>query len=344
MKLLIIGDQHFRLILSYGNSFKDGRQTEWKIIKNKIIKSSKECDAVFLLGDNFNYKNNPSSIIKEFIEFINAFGEKEIYIISGNHERYGKETALDFLQKINKPNLHVFTEFTKISIKLDKNITAAFLPYMTPGTLETENIEEATKKIIKELPSADILFHHHAVSGVKLTAGTSELLNEIVLPKEKIEKKYKWIVGGHIHQHQFLSKKTLVTGNIFTQEVGEYEKFIFILDTKKEEFKSISLPVRGIYKVEVKKDDYKKILKKIPDNSIVKCYIIEKGIDLDDMKQNLERFDASVLIEKYPNFRTKVKLDETGVLDLSLHSLLKIYSEEKKISYNELKQALELIQ
>jgi hypothetical protein len=60
------------------------------------------------------------------------------------------------------------------------------------------------------------------------------------------------------------------------------------------------------------------------------------------VKKTLERFDASIVIEHYPNEREKVHF-ETGALDVSIEGLLKMYSEARSLSYDDLKEGFELI-
>lgn len=341
-RILVVGDTHFRYTLPYASALPDGRKGEWEAVKNKIIEVSKSCDAVVILGDLFNQRHNHSSVIRELVEFLKSFGNKHIYIISGNHDRFSSETALDFLQKADLPGVHVFTEPTStVVIGKTETIEATFLPYMTPGTLGAATLEEANEKVLEKLPGGDALFHHHVVSGTVWQNMTSEHLNEIVLPKEAVEKKYQWIIGGHIHEAQKLSPQTYVTGNIFTHEIGEIEKCIWILDTEEQQMEEIALPVRQIREANWKGDEHS--LVHIPNQAIVRCVVTKKGTDLNAVKKALRRFDASIIVEKYPNEREKVGFDEATGLDLSIDGMLKVYAGAKKVSYEDLKEAMELI-
>ncbi len=343
-KICIIGDAHFRGSLPYAVAIEDGRQNEWNAVKKVIHETAELCDAVVFLGDNLNSRNNTSVILKEFVEFLKAFGDKDLYMICGNHERGGFSTAIDFLKKIDMPNWHIFTEISAINMQ---GRTAVFIPYMTPGVLGVENIEQATKKIIDSLQDGDFLFHHHAMSGAKWSGGTAEHLNEIVLPREALEEKFSWIFGGHIHQPQKFFEAdhagTYGTGNIFTNEVGDHEKFIWMLDTLVDKVTPIKLPVRGIYSVDFDELPLPDLMK-IPSSSIVKCIITKRDTPMDMVKMALKRFDAHIIVENYPNERKRVALNETGALDLSLQSLLKIYSDVKLISYADLQDAFDSLE
>lgn len=80
----------------------------------------------------------------------------------------------------------------------------------------------------------------------------------------------------------------------------------------------------------------------IPAYSIVKCYVTSRETKVEDVKKFLNQFDASIIIEQYPNERSKVHF-ESGSLDLSMDGLLKLYADAKKISYSDLKYGFDLI-
>lgn len=332
-RFCIIGDMHWRLELPYSSTVPDGRKSEWNDALDKIIKIADTCDVVVLLGDVFNSKHNHSSVIHGLVDFLKRLGDKEIYMISGNHCRYGEKTALDFLQKIDHPNWHVYTKVTG-GVQIG-NIKATFIPFMTPAILCVETKEEAEAVILENLGPTDVAFCHHAVEGAR----TSEFFDgEIVLDKNKMESLFGLTVYGHIHRAERLSAKVLGTGSVFTQEVGEPGKSIWVWDSKTNEIEEISLPVRGIYKIIWEEGDRLEI----PDHSIVKCYVTDKATDLDAVQRVLARFDASIIIEQYPNERSKVHFEEGG-LDLSVESMLGKYAEAKGLSYEDLKEGFELI-
>ena len=341
MRILVVGDQHFRFQLPYASAVKDGRKAEWEAVKQEIWALAGGCESVVLLGDNFNSRHNHSSVNREFVEFLKGFGSKHVYIIAGNHERYGKETALDFLQKAQLPGVHIYTEPTHDNIiGITGTMTATFIPFQTAGTMDTQTNEDALAKILRNLEQRDVIFMHHTLSGATWPGGGAQyLVNEIVMPTEELEKKYKWVISGHIHKPQQLSPKTFHVGNIFTTEIGEHEKFVWTLDTEKGMEKH-RLPVRGIYRVMVGEKQFATI----PDHSIVKAIVTDRMMNIDTVREELKRFDASIIVEQYPNERTKVSIDEAKGLDLSLDNLLKVYSETRGVSYPDLKYAFDLLE
>lgn len=341
MKILVIGDAHFKLELPYASSVSDRRREEWENIKKFIHDISKTCDAVVFMGDCLHSRHNNSAVINEFVSFLKGFGDKKIHIITGNHERFGQRTALDFLKSVEYPNWEVYTEPTLALITANSREKAMFVPYITPSMVGAKDKESGVKMAMDVLKPADIAFFHQGVTGATVHGTMVNLFNEIVFPQEVLEALYGTIFAGHIHQAQRLSPKTQITGSIFTAEIGESGKNIYLYENG--EIKEIPLPVRGIYKVEIGNADKDfLVLESIPNNSIVKIVVTNRDISHDDIKRVVERFDAYVIIEAYPNERQRVHFDE-GSLDLSIENMLKVYSDVKGVDYKKLVAGYELI-
>ena len=351
----IIGDQHFKDNLSYSDYIQGGRFAEKKEVLDFVVESFSDCQHIVLMGDNFNSKNNSSETNREYVEFIERFGDKEVYILSGNHEKKGDgKTAIDFLGEIKRKNWHIFTKPSSMGIE---GLKVDFLPYMLNSELGVESHEDATKKIMKNLDGGDILLAHHSISGTAFMGIKTDDLKEVVLPREKLEKKYGLVIAGHIHEPQ-QAGKTIITGSLFTDTVGEKEKFIWKIkqvthnNVYKEkiyvigdlgkwmfEIEKIKVPCREIHKVE---NPTAKQLSSIPKSAIIKAIVTNKSIDVEDLKSQLSKFDASLLIEDYPNERKKAHIEE-GAFDFSIEALLKLYSEEKGVEYSKLLKGLQII-
>lgn len=335
MKILCIGDAHFKDRLSYADHISDGRVAEKKEILDFIVKQAEDCEHVVFMGDNFNSKNNSSETNREFVEFIERFGDKEIYLIAGNHEKRGDgKTAIDFLGEVKKNNWHIFTRACWLEID---GLQMSFLPYMLNSELEVENFEDATKQIMQILNSADILFAHHSISGTTFNGVKTEELHEVVLPKEELEKKYKLVVAGHIHVPQQYGN-ILVTGSLFTSEVGEIEKFIWKIDENMQ-VEKLKVPAREIHQLT---NPTSIQLTKLPKNSIVKIIVTDKNINVEELKVVASGFDAHLIVEDYPDERVKMHIEE-GAIDFNIEALLKLYSEARQVDYQKLTKALQLI-
>lgn len=335
-KIGVIGDMHMKDDLSYADYIDDRRRYEKRSILEFIVESFRDCSSVVFLGDNFNSKNNSSETNRAFVEFVEKFNDKEVYIISGNHEKKGDgRTAIDFLGEIDKPNWHIYTDPTMGRIG---NKEVNFIPYMLNSELGVDNCKGATKELVYKMAmGGDILFAHHSITGTTFNGVKTDDLNEVVLPREELEKRYKLIMAGHIHKPQQYGK-VVITGNVFTSEVGEIEKFIFKIDDELN-VEKIKVPAREIHKIE---NPTIEKLSSIPDSAIVKVIITNKAIDLEEIKQHLTRFDATLVIEDYPNTRKKAHLQE-GAFDFSLDSLLKLYAEEKGVEFQKLLKGMQII-
>jgi calcineurin-like phosphoesterase family protein len=339
-KILVVGDQHHRADLPYGSSLPDGRWGEWNAVISTIHKEAKDCNAVVLLGDNLNSRNNTSEVLRRFVEFLNGFGDKEVHILVGNHERSGKSTALDFLKKIDHKNWTVYTQPSTINIG---GVDAMMIPYMTPGSMGLETKEEVMEAIIKMLPKKKmrLAFVHHAITNSRVNGMEMDIqrdfFNEFVLSKEVMLKHFEQTFGGHVHEGQVLCPGIIVAGSIFTHTVGEHEKSIWKYEDGK--IGEIKLPVRGIHKIVWEERDAKEA---IPSDSIVKCYVTNRETNLEDVKEFLSFFDASIIIEQYPSERTKTHF-ESGALDLSMDGLLKLFAESREYSYSDLKDGFDSI-
>lgn len=337
MRILCVGDQHFRYELPYASAIADGRKGEWETVKQKILDTAKDVDAIVLMGDNFNSRHNHSSVIHEFIQFLKGFGDRPVHILTGNHERYGEHTALDFLHKLGMPSWRIYTRIEQ-HVQLGDGVTATFIPYQTPAMLGAQTKEAAEDLLRHTLKPDTLSFSHHGIMGAK---ATNFFDREIVLDRDKMDELFSVSFAGHLHQSEKIGNHIQMTGSIFTQEIGETGKSIYVWDSISRKTEEIPLPVRGIYKVDWSENPAE-IFGGIPVNSIVKCYVTVRGTDIELVKETLKRFDSGIIIEQYPNERTKVHFEDGG-LDLSVEGLLKLYSGARGLNYEDVKAGFELI-
>ncbi len=331
----VIGDLHLKESLSYADFIVDRRIAEREEILDFIVDSFKDCKYIVFLGDNLHLKNNPSEVNRKFVELVERFSDKEVFIIVGNHEKRGDgKTAIDFLAEVKKPNWHIFTKpgtFPLPGLKLD------FLPFMTKHELKVETTKEASAEIMERLHKdlrGDILFTHHMVSD---TTTFSELADEPVLPKKELEEYYSLILAGHIHKSGRFGR-TILCGSVFTDTVNENGKKIWKIKEDRT-VEEIPLPGREIHKVA---DPTVSVLAVIPKESIVKIVLTDKNINAEEIRKEAERFDAHLIVEDYPHERKKMHI-EGGAMDFSIENLLSMYSKERDVPLEKLRKGLELI-
>ena len=341
----IIGDLHFSPSLSYADYIEDGREKERKNILDFIVSSFADCSSIILLGDLLDSITNSPQVIRELTNFIERFSGKNIYIISGNHEKKSSgATALDYLSEIKNKNWHVITKtITKLQIE---GISATFLPFLTKPELEAKNNKEALKEIIKRLEPADILFHHHTMGLDGKIAGLPldvNMLPEPILPIEELTKKYKLIMSGHIHRSKIISPNVIVTGSVFNSAINEKQKYIYKIDPETLKVEQIPLPGRAIYGITDPKEND---LKDIPTNSIVKITITKKRTvdEMEQLKTELKQFDAYILLERIPKTKKKMHYGKgEAIINFDINELLKLYAIEKKIDIALLNRGFNLI-
>jgi DNA repair exonuclease SbcCD nuclease subunit len=339
MSIGVVGDLHLKSHLSYSNYIADGRSAEKKEILDFIVKTFEDCKKVVFMGDNLNYRNNPSDVLRELVALIERFEGKEIFIIGGNHEkRSNGESAIDFLKEVKNPKWHVITNTVETFDDM------VFCPFFTKVELETDSNKEGSSIILKKIGTGKILFSHYMISGSTLQSGmAAEILDEIILPADKLSKKFDLIINGHIHTPQ-TKDNVIITGSIFNNEVGETQKYIWKVNEKTLKTEQIKLPGRGIHKLE---NPTIEDIEKIKKSSIVKVIITSSKVtssQLTELKKSLEKFDAYVLLEQIPQTRKKLHFGKgESVLEFSIEKLLEMYAKEKEVDYEKLKKAFELI-
>ena len=337
----VISDLHLKPNLSYSDYIEDGRKGEEKEILDFIVKSFKDCKKIVFIGDLLNGRNNSAEVIKKLVNFIERFEKKEVYIISGNHEKSADgKTSLDFLKEI-KNQYFDCPKWNVITNKVEVFDGLVFCPNLSKPELKAKNNEDGKKKIMKMLPEGKMLFHHYAMSGSKTGTGAmTEMFDEIVLDKNVLKKKYNLVVGGHVH-HPQEDKNVIVTGSVFTNEVGETNKYIWKIQEDDGTFDKIKLPGRAIVKVE---NPTGNVLEKIKKDSIVKVIFTDPKLKskIKETKEKLKKFDAYILLEQFPSERKKVHFEE-GMLEFDIEKLLEVYAKQKKVEIKKLRAAFELI-
>jgi len=338
-KTLVIGDMHLGR-MGYSDYIEDGRDKEKHNVFDFITKLSSSPDIanIVFMGDQFTTKNPLSETVKDFTRLLEKIPqEKNVFVIAGNHEiKAGGGTAIDYLKEITGKNWHIITD------KPQKIGDMVFLPYQSKNFLNAKDNATAAKMILASLPEGEVLFHHHAVKGSQVHEGMLvDLFPEPVLDLKALNKKYKLIVGGHIHKPSH-RENVVVTGSVFNNEVGEDGKYVWTIDETLAVEKHL-LPGRSVIKIE---NPTIEELGKIKKDTIVKA-IISKKIDQEEktaLKKELRKFDCYILQEQLANERKKVSLDDGGkITEMSVESLLDIYAVQNKISKEKLLFGFELI-
>lgn len=336
-KILIIGDLHMKESLRYSDYVKDGRREEVKKVLDTIVETSSDCERVVIGGDCFDVKNPPAQVIRAFTEFLERFEGKELFILAGNHEKSADgKSAIDYLREIKNPKWHICT--TGVS-KFDDIVCC---PYQYRQEMKLDTYEEAQDRLLEQmLWPGKFLFVHHAISdSLTVTGQSTNLFSEIVLPKKQLEERYLRAVGFHIHKPQELGQ-TLIAGCVFTNEVGDEDKYVFKLNEETNVIEWIPLPCRPI--IQLKDPTLGMIQTEEDTYAIVKCIFTEKSTPIEEFKMALKKFDAYIIVEQYPHERKKFVDFHDDNVEFDIPTLLRLYAKSKKIDEAKLLAAWEEI-
>lgn len=336
MKIGLIGDLHLKERLGYADYIKDRRLSEKAEVLSQIETTFKNHDLVIFMGDNLNSRNNQSEVIKEFVDFVERFSDKQVAILAGNHEKYGDgRSAIDFMKHIKRP----WTVVTNKPTLLEKDgLKIVLLPFMSRAELKAKDDHAASLALQGMLPEGDMLFAHHAISGMKAGRINSDMFQEPMLDKAWVTKRFKLTAIGHIHE-SVNEKNVLLTGSIFNNEVGELSKSIWTIDTVKNTVEEHRLRARSIFKIV---DPSPGALTALDKKNILKVELTQRGIDLEGLKKQMAEFDGHVLIERYQNERQRIEL-EGDALDYSVEKMLELYAKSKKLDPTILLKGYDLI-
>lgn len=331
---------HLKPRLGYADYIADGRASEETLVLEFIVEASKDCDTVVFLGDQLNAKHNDSETITKYVNFLERFDGKELFIISGNHTKFADgRTAEDFLKEVKDKKWHVITTEP---LKTPEGLV--FCPYMHRSELGESDNAKAAEKLIQMLPDGKELFVHHAISETSGSGVNTGFFDEIVLDKSELDKKYGRIIAGHVHK-PYMIPGLIVAGSVFTNEVGEEEKFIYkiLTDEASRPMKAIPLPIRPIYKVD---DSHATVehLRTLKKNAIVKIVLTAKlpAAKMEELRSELRTFDAHILLENYPTERRKAAIDK-DILSVSVEELLEIYAKQKDVDLDSLMRGWKML-
>jgi len=347
MKIGIASDIHLRSELPYSDLV--DRTGEREDVLNAVVRAFDGCDAVVLLGDQLQSRNNSSDTLARFVKFLEQLGDRPIYILAGNHELNGDGTsALDFLLELkNKPNWHVFSGCIAYR-QLDPSVKAVFLPYFHRTMLKADDVASWGRNLSSLLDEArgTVLFAHHAISGAGTAKwDTGEVAGEPLLDRAMLESKFDMIIAGHIHGAVDCGKVHVV-GSVFNCEVGDRGKSVAVLDTGTMTFIRVRLPGRSIVLVEnpTSFKDVEKVLEANDIDSIVKV-VMDPAVGktkIEEMRSYFSKFDGMILVEKAQGRRERANV-EVGLEELSMERLLAMYSKSKDVPLESLTRAWELI-
>lgn len=202
MKFLAFSDLHCSNYKSY-SKYKNGKNSRLLTIIdsiNEIQKLGKQENVDFYVfgGDLFNTQGYVESDVYNLA--FDAFKkfDKEVICISGNHDNFGSSDVSDLS----------FLKFSEIAnVKIIDN--ACFEKYKICGVGFQKNLNAKDILSCKDFNGCEILVLHEIPKGCVV----NDYLFKEGIDWESIEKQFKLVLFGHIHQPKKLSDKTFVIGS-----------------------------------------------------------------------------------------------------------------------------------
>lgn len=334
MRILFVGDMHFRLTWPHAELFADRRVEERKMMEEAVLDAAKDSDGVVLLGDVLDAKENHPNVLRDLAVFLNMLVEScpTVAILGGNHDGYQDGTsALDVYRETMVSDVEFVVSEPKTVIW--NEVVMHLIPFMHRQRTGSADNAEAAGRLVDGIPlGTRIVAAHHAFSGTKGYFGVSvDDFPEIVLPAGDCLAKAKHLVGGHIHVPSD-NGNVHVVGSLMNHAFGEdVTHRLMRYDSETDSFEVIPIPGRVFPKVINPSEDTLKSLKDI--HGAVKVVLTEGG--------SLPEWflPEAKVVDTIPE---TVSDEQGNSEDLSLTNLLKAYAEAKGIDYGILERGMNL--
>jgi DNA repair exonuclease SbcCD ATPase subunit/predicted phosphodiesterase len=149
-----------------------------------------------------------------WVRFVSMLGSMgcEVIVLAGNHDRITtRDDSPSMLPVLQEAGATTAEEQQVITLG---GLTIACIPhYRNP---------ESTRNALRELPAADLLLFHCDVAEATLDCTGRKMPDGI--PKKELlgfSKKFRYMVGGHVHKHQCLGPNAWYIGSPFCCDWGE---------------------------------------------------------------------------------------------------------------------------
>jgi len=193
-------------------AFKWGKWFNQELDKNNIT------DVIFC-GDFFHYRDEISLVSLDAANvFLDLLSDKHVYMITGNHDCYYKESSEVNSLSIFKgrSNITVYDKLTQITLKNGKTLT--YCPWGTQ---------------ISDIPPSDVLIGHFELQNFKMNAYK---ICETGDDPELLLSKAPLVFSGHFHSRDektFGKNKIIYVGNPFQMDFADAHqtKGYYIFDT-----------------------------------------------------------------------------------------------------------------
>jgi DNA repair exonuclease SbcCD nuclease subunit len=274
---------------------------------------SQDIDEIVIPGDIFHNRSHISvETLTVAREFFNYFKDFTVYISTGNHDCFKKDSSdinsIKLLDGWN--NVHIIDN-KPIVLETNFNKTIGFVPWGTE---------------ISNFPKCDIMFAHLEISSFYMN---SYKVCEHGFSYKDLFKYSNYIISGHFHKkdhRKFENGEILYLGSPFQHNFGDIfdSRGIYIFDLKDNSFEFIENNISPKHcRLSIKEDI---------NEDTIKNNFVSIVIDNDATEEDINSYAAKVAAFNPKTFRIdydgeKTKIESTQETELGTSDLLKSIEE-----------------
>ena len=304
-RIFMISDLHFGVRANSPEWLNIQKDYFYNYFFPLVKQHKKDGDACFILGDIFDSRQSinilvMNTCIEIFKDLSELFSDTGVYVMTGNHDCWTKDSA----------KVHSLTCLSEI-----QNVFV----YNEPGMVKTSNAEllilpwgmdSDEEKEFLESSSSDVLFVHTDIREARFNS------------KAKVEhgnnpesyRRHKRVYGGHIHYRQKVNDFITLIGSPYQMTRSDLgnKKGVYLLDlkTKDETF------FENNYSPEFLSANFESILE-LPKAEISRIFA-NKFVDLKVTTKWLEEVDVSGFVQSLTTQRSIEiqQIEEEDILNL----------------------------
>jgi DNA repair exonuclease SbcCD nuclease subunit len=274
---------------------------------------SQDIDEIIIPGDIFH---NRSSISVETLtiarEFFNYFKDFTVYISTGNHDCFKKDSSdINSIKLLDGwKNIHIFDK-EPVILETNFNKTIGFVPWGTE---------------LLNFPKCDIMFAHLEISSFYMN---SYKVCEHGFSYKDLFKYSNYIISGHFHKkdhRKFENGEILYLGSPFQHNFGDTldARGIYVFDLKDNSFEFIENNISPKH--------CKLSIKGSIDEDVIKNNFVSIVIDNDATEEDINSYVAKVAAFNPQTVRIdydgeKTKIESSQDAELGTSDLLKSIEE-----------------
>lgn len=286
MKVLAIGDQHFKL----------DNITQVELFINKLSSHllREKYDVIISGGDLLDtHERLHTQCLNKAIDYLKLLSSNaKTYVLVGNHDMINPSQFLTTNHWLNAvkewDKKYDITVVDKPEKYIKDNYTLVMCPYVPDGmfcsALDILNNEEFNWK------NANLIFGHQTMDGVKMGSITAEKV-------EEWKQEYPTMISFHVHDMQMVSSNLFYTGSCMQHSFGEtIRKYLWRIELTDENIQDDDT-ISFFNKVGSTSVSCNKIDLGVPRRKIINCTTkeLEEMKSIDDVIPRIYRNDMYIL-------------------------------------------------